>query len=126
MSRRTSALFTSSDQMTSNRPSSSTASGASRNSEPYVVPIATATSIVLASTTSPSSTSLASWHWKSLSNLPTDHRYRPVPPRYVGASATPAATSASKPIPRPLLNGTPLTSAVSTTRTLSTTSTSSA
>ena len=79
MSRSTSARFTSSDQITSKRPSSSTAPGASRNIEPYVVPRATATSMVLASTTSPSMTSLASWHRKSLSNRPTDHRYRPVP-----------------------------------------------
>src|SRR5215212_3936205 len=118
MSRRTSALFTSSDHTTSKSPSSNLASGASRNLAPKVVPSATATSMVSVSTTSPpSSLSAASWQRKPQRSRPTDQRYLPVPPRYAGASATPAATSASKPMPSPLLNRRPLTSPASTTRT---------
>src|ERR671912_677715 len=65
----------------------------------------------------------ASWHLIPHRSRPTDHRYAPNPPRILGACATPAATSASNPIPSPLLNRIPFTSPVSTFLTLPPTTT---
>src|SRR5215204_7264506 len=56
----------------------------------------------------------ASWHLMPHRSRTADHRYAPNPPRGSGAAATPAATSASNPIPSPLLNRIPFTSPVST------------
>src|SRR5918997_317396 len=122
--RRTSTRLTSSLHTTSNTPSSRLASGAILKRAPYVVPSATATRMVLAGISSPPpSFRRASWHLIPHRSRPTDHRYAPNPPRSLGACATPAATSASNPIPSPLLNRTPFTSPVSTLLTLPPTTT---